>query len=56
MYRNVIPRTIRIGEAPSHGKSIFEHDPSGIGAQAYGAVADEFLARHTATGPLLAKR
>jgi chromosome partitioning protein len=56
MYRNVIPRTIRIGEAPSHGKSIFEHDPVGIGAQAYGAVADEFLARHAATGPLLAKR
>lgn len=55
MYRSVIPRTIRIGEAPSHGKSIFEHDPLGIGAQAYAAVADEFMTRHAAVGPLLAK-
>lgn len=54
MYRTVIPRTIRIGEAPSHGKSIFEHDPNGLGAQAYGALADEFLTRHAAAGKLLA--
>jgi chromosome partitioning protein len=46
-YRTMIPRTIRIGEAPSHGKSIFEHDPTGLGAQAYSALADEFLDRHT---------
>lgn len=55
MYQTMIPRTIRIGEAPSHGKSIFEHDPSGLGAQAYGALADEFLTRHAVCGPLLAK-
>ena len=54
MYRTMIPRTIRIGEAPSHGKTIFEHDPNGLGAQAYGAMADEFLTRHAAVGPLLA--
>ncbi len=54
MYRTMIPRTIRIGEAPSHGKTIFEHDPHGLGAQAYGALADEFLTRHAAVGPLLA--
>ena len=46
MYHTMIPRTIRIGEAPSHGRSIFEHDPSGLGAQAYGTLADEFLTRH----------
>jgi len=45
-YHTMIPRTIRIGEAPSHGKSIFEHDPNGLGAQAYGALGDEFLVRH----------
>jgi len=56
VYRNVVPRTIRIGEAPSHGKTIFEHDPNGLGAQAYGNVADEFLTRHAAVGPLLASR
>lgn len=46
MYQNFIPRTIRIGEAPSYGKSIFEHDPLGLGAEAYGKLADEFLVRH----------
>ncbi len=56
IYRTMIPRTIRIGEAPSHGKSIFEHDPSGLGAQAYGNLGDEFLTRHAAVGPLLAGR
>jgi chromosome partitioning protein len=56
VYRNVVPRTIRIGEAPSHGKTIFEHDPNGLGAQAYGNVADEFLTRHAAVGPLLVSR
>lgn len=55
IYRTMIPRSIRIGEAPSHGKSIFEHDPSGPGAQAYGKLADEFLTRHSVSGPLLAK-
>ena len=54
MYRTMIPRTIRIGEAPSHGRTIFEHDPTGLGSQAYGALADEFLTRHAVCGPLLA--
>jgi chromosome partitioning protein len=56
MYRTVVPRTIRIGEAPSHGKTIFEHDHSGLGAKAYGDLADEFLTRHAACGPLLAEK
>lgn len=55
MYHTMIPRTIRIGEAPSHGKSIFEHDPHGLGAQAYSSLADEFLTRRAAVGPLLAE-
>ncbi|MFZ9938496.1 MAG: ParA family protein [Luteolibacter sp.] len=55
IYRTHIPRTIRIGEAPSHGKTIFEHDPAGLGAQSYGALADEFLARHAARRPLPAE-
>jgi len=56
VYHTMIPRTIRIGEAPSHGKTIFEHDETGLGAQAYGALADEFLTRHAAVGPQLATR
>lgn len=56
IYRTVIPRTIRLGEAPSHGKTIFEHDPTGLGATAYGKMAEEFLVRHSRVGPLLASR
>ena len=54
LYTSVIPRTIRIGEAPSHGKTIFEHDPSGAGSKAYGNAADEFLTRHAVCGPPIA--
>lgn len=45
LYKSVVPRSIRIGEAPSHGKTIFEHDPSGVGSKAYLAVAKEFRKR-----------
>ncbi|MBL9142491.1 MAG: ParA family protein [Verrucomicrobiaceae bacterium] len=47
IYNTIIPRTIRLGEAPSFGKSIIEYDPAGRGAQAYRALAEEFLARRT---------
>jgi chromosome partitioning protein len=46
LYETVIPRTIRLGEAPSHGLTIFEHDPGGLGATAYELFAKEFLQRH----------
>ena len=46
LYRTVIPRTVRLGEAPSHGLTIFEHDPHGVGSQSYAAAAKEFLKRH----------
>jgi chromosome partitioning protein len=47
VYRTVIPRTVRLSEAPSFGKSILEHDPSGAGAKAYRRLAEEFLQRHS---------
>jgi chromosome partitioning protein len=46
VYATVIPRTVRLSEAPSFGKSIFEFDPKGSGAQAYRALGQEFLKRH----------
>ena len=46
VYETVIPRTVRLGEAPSFGKSILEHEPRGAGAKAYRALAAEFLRRH----------
>ena len=48
VFRTAIPRTIRLSEAPSFGKTIFEYDPKSLGAQAYLAftkeVVDRFLA------------
>ncbi|HEX8295509.1 MAG TPA: ParA family protein [Chthoniobacteraceae bacterium] len=46
IFETVIPRTVRLGEAPSHGKPIIEYDPNGLGATAYKAFAEEFLKRH----------
>ncbi len=48
LFETVIPRTVRFGEAPSHGRTILEHDPSGPGAVAYRALASEFLRRQAA--------
>ena len=46
VYNTVIPRSIRLGEAPSFGKPITDYDPTGAGALAYRALAEEFLSRH----------
>jgi len=46
VYDTIIPRSIRLGEAPSFGQSILEYDPAGAGAAAYRALAEEFLTRH----------
>lgn len=46
VYETVIPRSVRLSEAPSFGKSILEYASSGPGAQAYRALAKEFLKRH----------
>jgi chromosome partitioning protein len=46
VYETVIPRTVRLSEAPSFGKSILEYDARGSGAEAYRALCREFLRRH----------
>ena len=46
LYHTIIPRSIRIGESPSYGKTIFEHDPSGTGSTAYQQFTKEFIQRH----------
>ncbi|MEY2482185.1 MAG: chromosome partitioning protein [Verrucomicrobiota bacterium] len=46
VYETVIPRTVRLSEAPSFGKSILEYDTNGTGARAYRALAKEFIQRH----------
>jgi chromosome partitioning protein len=47
--RTLIPRSIRLSEAPSHGKMIAEYDPQSRGAQAYTALTDELLMREERT-------
>ena len=44
-YQTAIPRTVRLGEAPSFGQTILEYDPSGIGAKSYRRMAEEFIQR-----------
>jgi chromosome partitioning protein len=46
VYETVIPRSVRLSEAPSFGKSILEYASSGAAAQAYRALAREFMKRH----------
>lgn len=43
VYTTVIPRNVRLAEAPSYGLPITEYDPKSKGAEAYFAFADEFL-------------
>ncbi len=45
VYRTVIPRNIRLGEAPSHGLPVILYDARSRGAAAYVALAHEFLER-----------
>lgn len=47
VFGTAIPRTVRFGEAPSHGLTIFEYDGGGVGAQAYRDLAAEFLDRQS---------
>lgn len=46
VYSTVIPRNIRLSEAPSHGKPINAYDRTCRGAEAYNAVAEEFLKKN----------
>jgi chromosome partitioning protein len=43
VYKTVVPRNIRLGEAPSHGKPIFLYDIRSRGAEAYLSLAKEFV-------------
>jgi chromosome partitioning protein len=45
VFQTVIPRNVRLAEAPSFGKPILLYDVSSIGAQAYMAVANELMER-----------
>ena len=46
VFSTTIPRNVRLGEAPSHGKPINLYDPKSSGAMAYDALAKEVAARN----------
>lgn len=43
IFRSVIPRSVRLAEAPSFGKTIFHYEPSGKGAKAYERLTREVM-------------
>lgn len=51
LYKTVIPRNVRLAEAPSHGKPVALYDPRSRGTEAYFELAGEFLARNGIESP-----
>jgi chromosome partitioning protein len=51
LYKTVIPRNVRLAEAPSHGKPVAIYDPRSRGTEAYFELALEFLARNHMESP-----
>jgi chromosome partitioning protein len=47
LYRTVIPRNVRLAEAPSFGQPVIVYDKTSSGALSYIALAGEMLRRHT---------
>jgi chromosome partitioning protein len=45
LFRTVVPRNVRLAEAPSYGRTIFEHDKWSKGARAYKHLASEIVKR-----------
>ena len=50
VYNTIIPRSVRMSEAPSHGIPITLYDPRNIGAKAYTNLAEEFIKREEPNG------
>lgn len=46
VFRSIIPRSVRLAEAPSYGRSILHYDPKSKGAKAYERLARELLTLH----------
>jgi chromosome partitioning protein len=42
---SVVPRSVRLSEAPSYGQTVLQYDPNSVGSRAYLAVARELVAR-----------
>jgi chromosome partitioning protein len=51
LFQTVIPRNVRLAEAPSHGKPVALYDPRSRGTEAYFELAAEYLARNHMESP-----
>jgi len=51
VFNTVVPRNVRLAEAPSHGLPVLHYDKSSLGAQAYLALAGEMLRRRREIEP-----
>lgn len=56
LYRTVIPRNVRLAEAPSHGKPVALYDGRSKGTEAYFELAGEFMARNGIEAPRAVER
>jgi chromosome partitioning protein len=56
LFKTVIPRNIRLAEAPSYGKPVLLYDPKSRGAESYRDLADELLARNGIESPKAKER
>jgi chromosome partitioning protein len=56
LFQTVIPRNIRLAEAPSHGRPVALYDPRSRGTEAYFELAGELLARNNMESPRSAER
>jgi chromosome partitioning protein len=46
VFKTVIPRNVRVSEAPSYAMPVVDYDPNSKGSQAYFAAARELVDRH----------
>jgi chromosome partitioning protein len=51
LLKTVIPRNVRLAEAPSYGKPVLLYDPKSRGAESYGQLTAEILKRHAVESP-----
>ncbi len=51
LFKTVIPRNVRLAEAPSHGQPVAVYDPKSRGAEAYFQLTREYLERHKIESP-----
>ncbi len=55
-YTSIIPRSVKLSEAPSHGKPIGVYDETGLGAKSYKLLGAEFLSRQSVASSGLSRK